>query len=197
MQFTSDESDTALVERAQQGNLDAFNQLAHRYEGQIYNVSLRTLADPQLAQDVTQDTLLRAYRGLARFRGGSLRAWLLRIASNACMDLFRSRRASPDVSLELLTEGGVQWASESRTPEEEALRGELGREIQRGLMKLPQDQRMALVLVDVEGLSYEEAAETLAISPGTLRSRLSRARSKMRDHMLQKRELLPSFFRQR
>ena len=197
LEFTSNIPDASLVARAQQGDLDAFNQLAQRYERQVYNVSFRMLGDPQLAEDATQETLLKAYRGIAKFRGENLRAWLLRIASNTCNDFFRSRRGRQDLSLELLTEeSGVTWTSSDPSPEEEALRGELGLEIQRGLLTLPRDQRMVLILVDVEGMSYEEAAEAMVISPGTLRSRLSRARAKLRDYLLKKRELLPSSFRQ-
>ena len=197
LDFTSDTPDASLVAWAQQGDLDAFNQLAQRYERQVYNVSFRMLGDPQLAEDATQETLLKAYRGMSKFRGENLRAWLLRIASNTCKDFYRSRRDRHDISLEVLTEeGGVTWASSDPSPEEEALRGELGLEIQRGLLTLPADQRMVLILVDVEGMSYEEAAEATGISPGTLRSRLSRARAKLRDYLLKTRELLPSSFRQ-
>ena len=197
LEFTSNIPDASLVARAQQGDLDAFNQLAQRYERQVYNVSFRMLGDHQLAEDVTQETLLKAYRGMAKFRGDNLRAWLLRIASNTCNDFFRSRRGRHDLSLELLTEeDGVTWASSDPSPEEEALRVELGLEIQRGLLRLPLEQCMVLILVDVEGMSYEEAAVATGISPGTLRSRLSRARAKLRDYLLQKRELLPSSFRQ-
>ncbi|MFH1559989.1 MAG: sigma-70 family RNA polymerase sigma factor [Chloroflexota bacterium] len=197
MEFTSDIPDTSLVALAQQGDPDAFTQLAQRYERHIYNVSFRMLGDSQLAEDVTQETLLKAYRGMARFRGENLRAWLLRIASNTCNDFLRSRRGRQNLSLDLLTEeSGDTWASSDPSPEQEALRGELGTEIQRGLLTLPREQRMVLILVDVEGMSYEEAAEASGISPGTLRSRLSRARAKLRDYLLQKRELLPPSFRQ-
>ena len=197
LELNSNIPDAPLVARAQQGDLDAFNQLAERYERQVYNVASRMLGDPQLAEDATQETLLKAYRGMAKFRGENLRAWLLRIASNTCNDIFRSRRGRQDISLELLTEeGGVTWASSDPSPEEEALRGELGLEIQRGLLTLPVDQRMVLILVDVEGMSYEEAAQATGISPGTLRSRLSRARAKPRDYLLKKGELLPPSFRQ-
>lgn len=186
-----------MVAQAQHGDLDAFNQLVQRYERQIYNVSFRMLGNSQLAEDITQETLLKAYRGMAGFRGENLRAWLFRIASNACNDLLRSRRNRQDLSLELLTEeSGDIWTSSDPSPEREALRGELGREIQRGLLTLPREQRVALILVDVEGMGYEEAAQSIGIPPGTLRSRLSRARAKLRNYLLQKRELLPPSFRQ-
>ena len=196
LKLDSDSSDGSLVAGAQQGDLYAFNLLLERYQGQVYSVAFRMLGDSHLAEDVAQETFLRAYRGLARFRGGSLKAWLLRIASNACHDLFRSRRGQRDLSLDsLMEETGATWPSPDPSPEEEAMRGELGQEIQRGLLRLPHDQRVVLVMVDVEGMSYEEAAEALGISSGTLRSRLSRARAKLRDHLLQKRELLPPSFR--
>ncbi|MBF8268170.1 MAG: sigma-70 family polymerase sigma factor [Dehalococcoidia bacterium] len=196
LEFTSDPPDASLVARAQEGDMHAFNQLVQRYQRQVYYVAFRMLGDSHLAEDVAQETFLRAYRGLSRFRGGSLKAWLLRIASNACHDVFRSRRGRQDLSLDsLMEEREAPWASPDPSPEEEAVSGELGREIQRGLLALPRDQRMVLILVDVEGMSYEEAAEAVGIPPGTLRSRLSRARAKLRDHLLQKRELLPPSFR--
>ena len=197
MGFTSDTSDDILVARAQSGDLEAFNQLAHRYERHIYNVSFRMMGNVQMAEDATQETLIKAYRGIGGFRGDNLRAWLLRIAYNTCNDIFRSRRGRQDVSLEAITEeSNVSWESSDPSPEDEALRGELGREIQRGMLALPHDQRMVLVLVDVEGMSYEEAAQAMGIASGTLRSRLSRARGKLKDYLLQNMELLPPSFRQ-
>ena len=188
--------DASLIAEAKQGDLSAFNLLVQRYERQVYYVAFRMLGDSPMAEDVAQETFLRAYRGLSKFRGGNLKAWLLRIASYACNDIIRSRRGKQDVSLEtIIEESGDTWASPDPSPEEEALRGELGREIQRGLLTLPQDQRMVLVLVDVEGMSYGEAAASVGISPGTLRSRLSRARAKLRDYLLKDGELLPPSFR--
>lgn len=197
MAFTSDIPDDSLVALAQHGDLDAFNQLAQRYERQLHNVSFRMLGNAQLAEDVTQESLIKAHRGIAGFRGGNLRAWLIRIASNVCKDFLRSQRSRQDVSLDVIMEENRDTlASSDPSPEQEALRGELGQEIQRGLLTLHRDQRMVLVLVDVEGMSYEEAAESVGISPGTLRSRLSRARAKLRDYLLQNGELLPPSFRQ-
>ena len=189
--------DSSLVPRAQQGHLDSFNTLVLRYEKQVFSVALRMVGSRQQAEDVAQETFTRAYKGLKGFRGGSLKAWLLRITTNTCNDYFRSHQSQRDLSLEMLTEDiGMSLPSSDPSPEEEALRGELGQEIQRGLLTLPGDQRMVLIMVDVEGMSYQEAAEAVGISPGTLRSRLSRARAKLRDYLLQRRELLPPSFRQ-
>ena len=101
LEFTSDIPDDSLVALAQHGDLDAFNQLAQRYERHIYNVSFRMLGNAQFAEDVTQESLLKAYQGITGFRGENLRAWLLRIASNACKDFLRSRRGRQDLSLEV------------------------------------------------------------------------------------------------
>ena len=189
--------DSSLVPRAQQGHMDYFNTLVLRYEKQVYSVALRMVGSRQQAEDVAQETFIRAFKGLKGFRGGSLKAWLLRITTNTCNDYFRSHQSQRDLSLETLTEDtGMSLPSSDPSPEEEALRGELGQEIQRGLLTLPGDQRMVLIMVDVEGMSYQEAAEAAGISPGTLRSRLSRARAKLRDYLLQRRELLPHSFRQ-
>ena len=121
----------------------------------------------------------------------------MRIASNAARDFLRARRRRPAESLdEFLLDPGFQPASGDPSPEQQALRGELGAEIQRAIVSLPEDQRAILVLVDVQGFGYEEAAGAIGASLGTVKSRLSRARARVRDYLLQREELLPQGFRQ-
>jgi len=133
----------------------------------------------------SQENDLSAYRAIGRFRGGSLRAWLLKIASNRSYDFIRSHRSRPERSLDQSMEN-PSFAVESPdpSPEQLALSGELGDQIQRAIMTLSGDQRTTLVLVDVQGLSYEEAAEATGASLGTVKSRLSRARAAVRDVLL-------------
>ncbi|MFC1935414.1 RNA polymerase sigma factor [Chloroflexota bacterium] len=190
------EDENYLVQRSQQGELDAFNQLVERYQGQVYNLALRMLSDESLAEDAAQETFISAYRAIGGFRGGSFRSWVLRIAANACRDLLRAAKARRSISLEVLElTPEATPASREESPEDHALRLELGREIQRGLEALPRDQRLVLFLIDIQGFSYEEAARIAQTSVGTVRSRLSRARSKLRDLLQQRPELLPSQFR--
>jgi RNA polymerase sigma factor (sigma-70 family) len=163
----------------------------------VYGLCLRMLASSHAAEDVTQDVFLSAYRRIDSFRGGVFRAWLLRIAANACTDELRRRKRRPQVSLDDSGEDGspLPLVDESESPEESLLRGELSRYIQAGLMALPADQRTVVVLCDVQGLSYEEISEALSVSLGTVKSRLSRGRGRLRELLLRQRELLPHPFR--
>ena len=190
-------ADADLVTRSVRGDLSAFNQIVDRYQSQVYNVAARTLGSRVAAEDVTQETFISAYKAISGFRGGSLRAWLLRIARNQCFDHLRSIKRRPESSLEEAFEetGFVQPASADSLPETQALTAELGRAISRAIHALPLDQRITLLTVDVQGLSYEETAEAFGVSIGTVKSRLSRARSKVRDLLAREAELLPEQFR--
>ena len=139
---------------------------------------------------------MAAYRAIGRFRGGNLRAWLFRIASNLSIDFIRSNRRRPEDSLdESLLKPTFQPPSSEESPEQHALRGELGTTIHEAILTLPEDQRAALVMVDVQGLSYEEASQATGASLGTIKSRMSRARARVRDALMQQPELLPDRFR--
>ena len=160
-------------------------------------MAARVLGNRAGGEDVAQEAFISAFRGIDRFRGGSLRAWLMRIAVNAGRDMLRVRRRRPEDSLdESLTNPAFQPVSEGETPDEYATRTELNAELQRAILALPEDQRTVLVLIDVQGLTYDEAAEAVGASIGTVKSRLSRARAKVRDSLMQRRELLPDRFRQ-
>ena len=190
-------ADAELVTRSVRGDLSAFNQIVDRYQSQVYNVAARTLGSRVAAEDVTQETFISAYKAISGFRGGSMRAWLLRIARNQCFDHLRSIKRRPESSLEEAFEdtGFVQPASADSLPETQALTAELGRAISRAIHTLPLDQRITLLTIDVQGLSYEETAEAFGVSIGTVKSRLSRARSKVRDLLAREAELLPEQFR--
>lgn len=191
--------ESALLARAVAGSLDAFNRLVEQYQSLAYSVAYRTLGDREAAADVTQDAFLAAYRGLGGFRGGSFKAWLLRIVANGCIDQVRQRQRRPSTSLDALIESAgddVSLADRSPSPEGEALRGELVASVERALRGLPIDQRTVVVLCDLHGLTYEEIAEVTGASLGTVKSRLSRARSRLRDVLLAEPELLPGHFRQ-
>ncbi|MBI2304924.1 MAG: sigma-70 family RNA polymerase sigma factor [Chloroflexi bacterium] len=192
------EEEEALIARSRGGDVNAFNLLVERYQRMVYSVVFRMLGHRQEAEDVTQEAFLSAFQGVARFRGGSFRAWLLRIAANACYDHLRFRRRRPTVSLDVLeSESGNPLPGHIASPEEHVLRGELARLIEEGLGQLPEEQRLAVVLCDVQGFSYEEAAEATRSSLGTVKSRLSRGRARLRDFFKEHRELLPSLYRHR
>ena len=189
-----DEND--LVSLSQSGSVCAFNRIVARYQAQVVNLAARMLGNRTQAEDVAQEAFISAYRSIGRFRGGSLRAWLMRIAANGSRDELRRRQRRRDSSLEQSLENPTfQPVSGSESPDDAAIRGELDAEIQRAILSLPIDQRTVLVMVDVQGLSYAEAAEAVNASVGTVKSRLSRARSKVRDILMQRRELLGDYIR--
>ena len=187
----------ALIQGAKSGDLDAFNRLVLNYQGLAYNVALRIMGDEATAADAAQEAFISAYRGLKRYRGGSFRAWLLRIVTNACYDELRRRKRRPTVSLDEMTEqeSALPVASPSEGPEAAAQRTELIRAIEECLLGLAPEFRAVAVLVDVQGFDYREVAETLGKPLGTVKSRLARARAKLRECLEEYRELLPPSIR--
>ena len=188
----------ALIASAQKGDLRAFNQLVLLYQSMAYNVAYRILTDPDAAADATQDAFFSAYKAMKKFRGGSFKAWLLRIVTNACYDQLRVKKRRPTSSLDDLpveSEHSQFLRDESESPDELLERQELGHFLQHGISALPIEQRAVLVLSDVQGLSYQEVAEIMDLSLGTVKSRLSRGRARLRDFLLERGELLPARYR--
>ncbi len=180
------EEESRLVARSRQGDLNAFNSLVETYQGAVYNLCLRLLGSPEAAEDATQEAFLAAFRHMADFRGGSFRSWLLRIAANAATDELRRRRRRPQIPLEIEPDqqGPAHLIADSSPgPEAVALRREVIRQIEAGLLTLPVDQRLAVVLSDVQGLSYEEVAQVTGASLGTVKSRISRGRERLRRYL--------------
>ena len=189
--------DLELIRRSKEGDLDAFNEIVARYQRQVFNTAARILGGTSYADDATQETFISAYRAIGKFRGVNLAPWLIRIAKNQCYDMIRGMRRRPSDSLEEnLTNPSFVRAQSSGSAEDETLRGELGSEIQRAILSLPEEQRLLVTLIDVQGFSYEEAAEVAGVSKGTVKSRLSRGRARVRDHLRGLGELLPPEFRQ-
>jgi RNA polymerase sigma-70 factor (ECF subfamily) len=189
----------ALIDAARQGDVGSFNQLVLSYQSMVYNFAYRILGDRHAAADATQDAFISAFKAMGKFRGGSFKAWLLRIVTNACYDQLRRKQRQPSTSLDallVLEPAPTQSLTDSReSPEEYTVRQELSKAIQIGIGSLPPEQRITLVLADVQGFSYQEIAGVTGVSLGTVKSRLSRARNKLRDFLLGQRELLPSRYR--
>jgi RNA polymerase sigma-70 factor (ECF subfamily) len=193
-----------LVERSRRKDTAAFNQLIIMHQQAVYTLAYRMLGDPENAADVTQEALFAAYRAIESFRGGSFRSWLLRITSNACFDYWRRSRRRPVESLEALTEQPAdhdeglaqQFAADERwNPETVLMRVELQEYIQSGLMRLAPEQRLAVVLSDIQGMSYEEIAAMTRTSLGTVKSRIARGRAQLRNYLQRHAELLPRHYR--
>ncbi len=187
-----------MIQAARGGDLDSFNRLVLAYQDLIYNQAYRMIGEEELADDATQNAFISAYNHLGSFRGGSFKAWLLRIVTNACYDELRRRKRRPTIPLEPLDDAGEEVESPSwmvdpaDRPEELVQRVELQNAIQHCLDKLPDDFRSAVVMVDVQGLDYSEAADSIGTPIGTIKSRLARARLRLRDCLNGFAELLPS-----
>ena len=194
--MAADEPD--LIARSQDGDVQAFNLLVERYQNRLYGLSYRMLNDADAAADATQDSFLSAFRNIRRYRGGSFVAWLLRIATNTCYDQLRARKRRPQTSLDAfdpeLDDTPRQFTDLGEAPDERTMRDELAREIERQLQTLPDDQRLAVVLSDIQGYSYEEISTATGWPLGTVKSRLSRGRMHLRD-ALRAGELLPAQYR--
>ena len=178
---SSAEADAELVKRVQAGDKSAFDLLVRKYQSKILNLIGRYISDPALAMDVAQETFIKAYRGLKNFRGDSaFYTWLYRIAMNTAKNFLasRNRRAydnridihdSDDPSLEARIQ-------DVDTPDAVAETGEVKDAVLRAVEQLPEDLRIAITLREIEGMSYEDIADTMDCPIGTVRSRLFRAR---------------------
>ena len=193
--------ESALIHDAQQGDLEAFNRLVLAYQDKLYNTALRILGDYDLASDATQEAFISAFRSLNSYRGGSFRAWLQRTVTNACYDELRRRKRRPTVPLEPTSNDDEEiesprWlADTSMSPEQKVEADELEHAIQHCLDALPADFRTVVVLADVQGLDYAEVASATRVPLGTIKSRLARARLRLRECLQGFWELLPAAFR--
>lgn len=187
-----------LIVAAQRGDLNAFNVLISRYQNLLFGIALRMLNDEDTASDAVQEALISAFSKFRTFRGGSLRSWLARVTVNACYDELRRKRRQREVPLEQFNMEGeeiedLMWLIDpAALPEERYESYELESAIQRSLNQLTPAYREVVVLVDIEGLSYEEASIAARVPVGTVKSRLARARLQMRSSLLGCGELLPS-----
>ena len=174
--------ETELIAQSQQGDVHAFNRLVERYQGQVYALCYRLLGDVGAAEDACQEVFLSAFRGIRRYRGESFAGWLLRIARNECYDQLRARRRhiSLDTAQEDMNVAPRLFVDPSEAPEERALRSELAQTLERLLQALPPDQRLVVVLRDVQGYGFPELLAATGWPPGTIKSRLSRGRARLR-----------------
>ena len=193
--------EVALIQSAKNGDLDSFNRLVLAYQNIVYAQAYHMMGEPDSAEDATQVAFISAFRKLSSYRGGSFRAWLLRIVTNACYDELRRRQRRPTTPLEPLDEDNEEiesprWLEDpSESPEESVERAELSDAIRRCLEALPDDFRAVVVLVDIQGFDYREVAEVIGKPVGTVKSRLSRARVRLRNCLQSVWELLPAKFR--
>ncbi|MCC6793172.1 MAG: RNA polymerase sigma factor [Thermomicrobiales bacterium] len=194
--------DERLVRAAQNGDLASFNALVTRHERAVFAVCYRMLRETTAAEDATQDTFVKAWTSIDSFRGGLFRPWLLRIATNRCLDIIRARGRRPADSLDAEpVEVEPRWTSQTagaEHPESFAARTELSGFLEHALAQLPEDQRAVIILSDIHGHSYDEIAGIVGVAVGTVKSRISRSRSRLREILNadpEARELFERFLR--
>ena len=191
----------SLIKGALEGDLNAFNGLVLHYQDIAYNVAYRIMGEHAASDDATQEAFISAYKKLHQYRGGSFKAWLLRIVTNACYDELRRRQRHPIAALEPKLDDGETledpyWIEDDNlSPEERSEQTELQAAIQHCINALEDKFRIVLVLVDVEGLDYETASAAVGTPLGTIKSRLARARNRVQNCLQNFRELLPDLFR--
>lgn len=175
------QTDLELVQRVQSGDKRSFDILVLKYQHKVVNLVLRYVHDHDTAEDVAQEAFIKAYKGLKNFRGESaFYTWLYRIAINTAKNhLVSQSRRLPDIDIdaeEAEQFGGESALKEYATPEREMLTAEIQVAITETIESLPEDLRTAIILRELEGMSYEEIAETMECPIGTVRSRIFRAR---------------------
>ena len=178
------EQESDIVRRVIEGDVNAFERLVTEYEKNVYNIALRMTGNSEDAADMTQEAFIKAYNSLGNFRGDSkFSVWLYRIVSNVCLDFLRSRTRKPTVSLSVEDDEGeeaqLDVADESQSPELLLERSLTRDAVRRGLDQLAPDYRQILLLREIQGLSYEEISQALALDLGTVKSRIFRARKKL------------------
>ena len=191
-----------LILSAKSGNVDAYNELVLLYQERAFNLALRILADPELAADVTQDAFISAYQHLNSLRGDSFRPWLFRIVTNRCYDELRRQKRRPSQSLrsdgseedQVLDESAYLQDPQSSSEDQLAAK-QLEQAVQDCLRQLPPEFRSVVVLIDLQGMDYQEARQVIRTPLGTLKSRLARARIRLQDCLQGVWELLPEKYR--
>lgn len=181
--------ETVLIQKSQQGDMDAFEQLLLRYEKKVYTIAYKYMGNPEDASDAAQEAMIKAYQSIGSFRGeASFGTWIGRITANKCLDELRKRKRIQVTSLDAeveLEEGSVQKeiAAEDATPEEHTIQQETVQYVQHILNQMREEYRIVLVLRELEGHSYEEIASMLSCSLGTVKSRISRARNYLKEQI--------------
>ena len=184
--------DELLLRRAQNGDPEAFGQLMESLEQLVWRVCWHYTGNREAAEDCGQEAMIRIWRNLANYRGEcALESWVYRIAANCCMDWLRKKKRDKSVSMEPLREQGFDPADASPGTEEQVVAKDERQRLREAIAQLPDDQREALILTQLEKIPYEEAAQSLGISEGTVKSRVNRAKARLKEILSEERELSP------
>ena len=193
-------TENSLINSAQHGDMEAFNSLVIDYQDMLYRIALRIVHDENIAEDALQEAMIHAFRHIKSFRGGNFKSWLARVTVNASYDELRRGKRHLGLPLEQFTSEGEEiespeWMRDpAADPEERAEESELQRALHACIKSLVPDYRLMVILVDMEGMSYEEAAMVARVPVGTVKSRLARARMQLRKSLQSYRSLLPTFY---
>jgi RNA polymerase sigma-70 factor (ECF subfamily) len=194
-------NEQVLIADAQNGSLDAFNTLVLHYQDSVFNTALRILGDEDQAADAAQEAFISAFKSISSFRGGSFKAWLMRTVTNACYDELRRRKRRPTTPLEPDTDDGEEmdsprWLADPNMPPDQlAEADEVEHAIQHCLDNLPLEFKTVVVMADIQGMDYTEVAVSVRVPLGTIKSRLARARLRLRECLQAFAELLPPPYR--
>ena len=184
--------DELLLRRAQSGDPEAFGQLMEPLEQLVWRVCWHYTGNREAAEDCGQEAMIRIWRNLANYRGEcALESWVYRIAANCCMDWLRKKKRDKSVSMEPMQEQGFDPADPSPGTEEQVVAKDERQRLREAIAQLPDDQREALILTQLEKIPYDEVAQSLGISEGTVKSRVNRAKARLKEILSEERELSP------
>ena len=184
--------DEILLRKAKQGDPDAFGRLMEPLEQRIWRICWHYTGDREAASDCGQEAMIRVWRGLSTWRGdNAFESWVYRIAANCCLDWLRKKKRDRSESMDALQDQGFDPADQAPGTEARVLAADEQRQLREAIAALPEEQREALVLTQLEGVSYAEAAAITGVSEGTVKSRINRAREKLRELLAEERELSP------
>ena len=184
--------DELLLRKAQRGDPEAFEQLITPLEQLIWRICWHYTGNRESAEDCGQETMIRIWRSLDSYRGDcALESWVYRIAANCCMDYLRKKKRDKSVSMEPMQEQGFDPADPSPGTEEQVVAADEQKRLREAITMLPEDQREALIMTQLEKVPYEEAAKLLGVSEGTIKSRVNRAKARLKEILTGDRELSP------
>ena len=184
--------DELLLRKAQHGDPEAFEQLITPLEQLIWRICWHYTGNRESAEDCGQETMIRIWRSLDSYRGDcALESWVYRIAANCCMDYLRKKKRDKSVSMEPMREQGFDPADPSLGTEEQVVAADEQKRLREAIAQLPENQREALILTQLEKVPYEEVAKLLGVSEGTIKSRVNRAKARLKEILSEGRELSP------
>ncbi|HEX3030181.1 MAG TPA: sigma-70 family RNA polymerase sigma factor [Clostridia bacterium] len=194
------ENEKALLKKAKDGDVEAFESLVERYQKKVYNIALRITGNSEDAAEIAQEALIRVFRSLKNFKEeSSFSTWIFRITTNLCLDEIRKRKNKQVVYIndEIKLDDGevkIQIEDKSPGPEEKAQTNEVRRIVNDAIQSLSEEHRTIIVLRDIEGFSYEEIARIVKCPEGTVKSRINRARQSLKDILKKKKELISEYY---